>query len=309
MVEEIAAKRQHNRGQPEAQADKDGAEERLAAGPDLRFDPGHWWLPLADLLGFVPVPAGSFLMGSEDLTDDEKPQHEVELPPFWTARVPTTVAQFRAFTEQSGYQDFDPAALRSPDHHPVVYVNWSDALQYCAWLQGELAEFAKQQGQSNPLWQGLAAGHLVLTLSSEAEWEKTARGTDGRIYPWGDEFDPRKANIDETGIGTTSPVGSFPSGASPYGALDMVGNVWEWTRSIYGQWDPRTEAVARRYTYPYTPHDGREGLTAAPDLLRVIRGASWAHDRVDTPCAYRGWELADVRCDSIGFRVVVSNHC
>ena len=289
-----------------AQADSDCAEGTPAALGDTRFDPSRWFLPNDDLLGFVRVPAGRFLMGSDDLTDDEKPMHEVELPPFWIARFPTTVAQFRAFSEQSGYKEFDPDALRSPDDHPVVYVNWGDALEYCDWLNGELVELAKAREREDPLWQGLANGNLRATLPSEAEWEKAARGTDGRVYPWGDEFDSEKANVDETGIGTTSAVGSFPLGASPYGALDMVGNVWEWTRSIFGEWDGERDGVVKKNTYPYIPNDGREDLERSTDFLRVIRGGSFAHERVDAPCAYRGWDCVDFRCDFIGFRVVVS---
>ncbi len=273
---------------------------------DVLFDSHHWFLPADESLGFIHIPAGKFWMGSDDISDDEKPCHEVDLPGFWMARYPVTVAQYRAFCEGSGYQGFHPDALRSPDNHPVVQVTWHEALKYCAWLDERLAGFARQQEQKNALWQGLENGDLHVTLPSEAEWEKTARGTDGRVYPWGDEFDPTKANIDETGIGTTSPVGSIPSGASPYGALDMVGNVWEWTRSIFGKWDPEKEEPVDKYAYPYISNDGREDLSKSTHFLRVIRGASFAHDRVDTPCAYRGWDLPGSRSDAFGFRVALS---
>ena len=128
-------------------------------------------------------------MGSNDLKDDEKPQHQVHLPQFWMARYPTTVAQFRAFSEQTGYEEFDLAALHPPDNHPVALVTWNDALKYCNWLDKRLVEFAREQKRPNALWQGLKNGALHVTLPSEAEWEKTARGTDGRVYPWGNEFD------------------------------------------------------------------------------------------------------------------------
>ena len=273
---------------------------------DIRFDSDHWFLPNDGLFGFVHVPAGKFLMGSDDLKDDEKPQHEVDLPEFWMARYPVTVAQFRVFSVQSGYEEFDPDALCSPDNHPVVHVTWNDALAYCEWLNEKLIEFAKEEKRHSALWQGLGNGNLHVTLPSEAEWEKTARGVDGRIYPWGDEFDPQKLNIDETSIGTTSVVGSFPLGASPYGALDMAGNVWEWTRSIFGKWDDEKREFFCKKTYPYIPNDGREDLKKSADFLRVIRGGSFAHDRSDTPCAYRGCDSLGFRCDSFGFRVVVS---
>ena len=274
---------------------------------DTRFDSDHWLLPNDALFGFVPVPAGPFLMGSDNLKDDEKPQHKVELALFWMARYPTTVAQFRAFSEQSGYEGFDRAALRSPDSHPVVYVTWNDALAYCEWLHGRLVEFAEQQSRSDALWRGLKGGYLQVSLPSEAEWEKAARGTDGRVYPWGDEFDPRKLNIDESGIGATSAVGSFPLGASPYGVLDMAGNVWEWTRSVFGRWNDEQKAFFDQETYPYIPDDGREDLEKPADFLRVIRGGSFAHDRSDTPCAYCGCDYPDFRCASFGFRVAISH--
>ena len=245
-------------------------------------------------------------MGSNDLKDDEKPLHQVDLPPFWMARYPTTVAQFRAFSEQSDYKEFDPDALHSPDNHPVVHVTWNDALEYCNWLNERLVEFAREQKQPNAFWHDLKNGKLHVTLPSEAEWEKTARGMDGCIYPWGDEFDPQKLNIDESGIGTTSAVGSFPLAVSPYGACDMAGNVWEWTRSIFGKWDDQKKEFFCKKLYPYLPNDGREDLKKSADCLRVIRGGSFAHDRSDTPCAYRGCDYPNFQCASFGFRVVVS---
>lgn len=274
----------------------------------LRFDKGHWWLPEEELLGFISVPAGRFLMGSDHLTEDEKPLHHVELPQFWIARYPTTVAQFREFTLESSYHDFALEALRSPDDHPVVLTSWSDALRYCEWLSSKVVGLAIERGRADALWRGLADGNLSVNLPSEAEWEKAARGTDGRTFPWGGEFDPGRVNIDETGIGGTSAVGSFPLGASPYGALDMIGNVWEWTRSIYGAWNPATEEVLQKTGYPYVANDGRETPDESEDILRVIRGGSFAHDRADTPCAYRGYDAPDCRCGYVGFRVAISGY-
>lgn len=273
---------------------------------ELKFDADRWYLPDDDLLGFLHVPAGKFLMGSDDLTEDEKPKHALYLPEFWMARTPVTVAQFRFYCQQSDAEPFDPAALATPDHHPVVQVSWHAALAYCSWLESKLREYVRGSRREGAFWDRLFDGTLHVLLPSEAEWEKTARGTDGRRYPWGHEFDACRLNIDETGLGATSAVGSFPLGASPYGALDMAGNVWEWTRSVIGEWDRHKDAFVSKYEYPYDPHDGREDLTKPVDFLRGIRGGSYAHDRSDTPCAYRGYEQIDFRGEALGFRVVLS---
>jgi formylglycine-generating enzyme required for sulfatase activity len=137
-----------------------GAPNRLAPAGAPRFDAGHWMLPHEDLLGFIEVPAGKFLMGSDDLTDDEGPLHEVDLPQFWMARYPTTVAQFRAFVEGSEHVGFAAEALRSPDDQPVAHVSWSDALRYCEWLNGKLVGLAKERNGSGDPWQGLENGTL-----------------------------------------------------------------------------------------------------------------------------------------------------
>ena len=229
--------------------------ERAEAGDvlgklgDPRFDPDHWHLPDDNMLGFVHIPAGRFLMGSDpekdsDAYEDEQPQHQLTLPDYYLARYPVTVAQFRAFADASGYDDFDKDALEDPPNRPVRWVTWYDALAYAQWLGEELSAASRQWAVEERLnrnaveqafWQGLAEGDLGVSLPSEAEWEKAARGDgDGRIYPWGDQADPNRANYGDTGVGTTSAVGAFPDGASPYGLLDLSGNVYEWTRSLWG---------------------------------------------------------------------------
>ncbi len=133
---------------------------------------------------------------------------------------------------ESWEDDRPPKGLES---HPVMDVTWRDAIAYCKWL-------SEMTGKR-------------ITLPSEAEWEKAARGDkDKRAYPWGHTFESTRCNSSELEIGDTTPVGIFPNGASPYGCLDMSGNVWEWTRSIHKN-------------YPYNPADGREDLTEGDKRL------------------------------------------
>jgi formylglycine-generating enzyme required for sulfatase activity len=227
----------------------------------------------------VWVPPGPFLMGSDKARDpqafnDELPQHKVTLSGYWIGRHPVTVAQFRAFIEISGHQPAEPKSLKGPDDHPVVYVTWYEAVAFCRWL-GERTR-------------------LPVTLPSEAEWEKAARGTDGRIYPWGNEPpDQERCNFEIFKLRTT-PVGRYsPRGDSPYGCTDMAGNVWEWTRSLHRK-------------YPYDPRDGRENLEAGWDDHWVFRGgAFYLYDPI-VRCAHRGWSESLGRLRSWGFRIVAS---
>ncbi len=205
-------------------------------------------------------------------------------------------------------------------NHPVVGVTWYDALAFTRWLT-EL--WQKQQ----PLPVGWA-----VKLSSEAEWEKAARGgveilntplispvlkagkygvtvelvqntRAKRAYPWGKSADPNPANYSDKGIGATSVVGCFPIGASPYGCEEMSGNVWEWTCNLWGQvWN------RPKFKYPYKPTDGRKNLDAAIEVLRVVRGGSYYDNHRHVRCAFRSRYLPDFRSNFIGFRVVVSPH-
>jgi serine/threonine protein kinase len=230
---------------------------------------------------WVTIPAGEFWIGDDNSKDDdEKPAHKLYLPEYQISRVPITNAQYALFIKATGYQapsHFE--AGRPPkgkESHPVVNVNWYEALAYCEWL-------SKMTGKS-------------ITLPSEAEWEKAARGDkDKRTYPWGDEFDALRCNTDELGLDDTSPVGIFLEGASPYGVLDMNGNVWEWTRSF--GYD-----VSK---YPYDPKDGREDLSRK-DVTRALRGDSFYGDVDCARCAFRDQDYPNNMSEGRGVRVVLS---
>ncbi len=270
------------------------AGDALARLGDPRFRADVWYLPDEPLLGFVEIPAGAFLMGSDNERDpgaygDELPQHKVELPTYYSARYPVTVAQFRTFVRESRYEAQEPwERYSSLDNHPVVAVTWYDALAYCRWLTDELQTW---EGTPEPLVRLLREEGWQVRLPSEAEWEKTARGTDGRIFPWGDKPDPNRANYDDTGIGTTSAVGCFLGGTSPYGVHDLSGNVWEWCHSLYED-------------YVYDPADGRENPEAGG--IRVLRGGAFFKYEWIVRCAYRGRFNPSYRLDGIGFRVVLA---
>ncbi len=220
----------------------------------------------------IHIPAGPFQMGSSDadrLADsDEKPQHRLDLPDCWIGKTPVTCAQFRPFVESDGYTNpaywtpagwqwrqerkiVQPAYWNNPewrgDDCPVIGVSWFEAVAYCRWLSAQTG--------------------IIVRLPTEAEWEKAARGPDGRIWPWGNKWDTTRCNTKEAGVGRTTPVGRYPAGASPYVALDMAGNVFEWCAT---QW---------RKPYPYTLEDEWRDDYLAADAMRVVRGGSWFSER------------------------------
>ncbi|HEY7339552.1 MAG TPA: SUMF1/EgtB/PvdO family nonheme iron enzyme [Ktedonobacterales bacterium] len=226
------------------------------------------------------VPAGDFIMGSAKrrgmwANKSEMPQHYLTLAKFSISRFPVTVAEYACFVE-TGYRQPQqwPDQMENLDH-PVVYVSWEDSVAYAAWL-------AQVTGRP---WR----------LPTEAEWEKAARwdpwADTVRRYPWGDTFDPSRANTSESRIGRTTAVGSYPSGASPYGAEDMAGNVWEWTHSLY-------------QPYPYTISDRREVTVSAGS--RVLRGGSWVSGSRNAHPAYRVRSRPSNRNRNVGFRLVVA---
>lgn len=277
-------------------AERLSPRERAAAGSVLSIIGDE-----RDLEEMVLVPAGPFLMGTKpeqvepqvaitfdwykrnasdsNVTEDnirrwlqrELPQHEVMVDAFRISKYPVTNEQYAQYVAATGHRppqhwrsDTPPSELFN---HPVVNVSWHDANAYCAWL-------SQQRGK-------------LVRLPTEAEWEKAARGIDGRIYPWGNEFDADRCNMFETKIRTTSTAGIFPSGNSPYGVADMAGNVWEWTSSQYQK-------------YPYRPDDGREAPTG--DGTRTLRGGAFGDVVNFVRCADRSSGNPTGRVDFVGFR-------
>jgi len=210
----------------------------------------------------VLVPAGKFTMGSEDGEPDERPAHKVHLDAYLIDQTPVTRGQYARFRDATGHAMPRPPDFQFDESHPVVNVSWEDAAAYCAW-----------------------AGKR---LPTEAEREKAARGTDGRRWPWGNKWDAKKTNAEGRRGGTT-PVGAFPAGASPYGVLDMAGNVWNWCADWYGR-DYYKEGANRN---PRGPTGGRG---------RALRGGSWVNTQGLARCAYRSWNDPTYRNIYSGFR-------
>ncbi|NOT06195.1 MAG: SUMF1/EgtB/PvdO family nonheme iron enzyme [Anaerolineales bacterium] len=247
------------------------------------FPPITSWPPLDKVtlsngIEFMRMPAGKFLMGSGNGDANETPQHTVDiLYDYWMARYPVTNELYNAFAKAKGIKHPIDGLEKKKDH-PVVQIKWTDAMEYCQWL-------------NNFLKAKLPSG-LVLRLPTEAEWEKVARGTDGREYPWGNEFDKNKCNSDESRTGDTTPVGLYsPHGDSPFGCADMAGNVWEWTHSAYK-------------SYPYSVNDGRED--EGGKNMCVLRGGSYRSEVFYLRCTMRYRNLPDATGGSFGFRVCLA---
>jgi formylglycine-generating enzyme required for sulfatase activity len=249
----------------------------------------------ADAMELFPVAAGEFWMGNSEGEDQvreyARPLHLCRIPyPYRIARFPVTVAQFRGFVSASGHQPADGGCLLGLANWPVVRVSWSDTQAFCDWLTRRWRET------------GALAEGWEIRLPSEAEWERAARGdAEPRIYPWGDDPDPDRANGAEAGIGEVSAVGCFPGGASPFGCEEMSGNVWEWTRSLWGQ-----ASAEPSFLYPYEPADGREDPNAPPEVFRVLRGGPYLVGTRHTRCCYRGRAQGSGWNEFIGFRVVAA---
>jgi formylglycine-generating enzyme required for sulfatase activity len=222
-----------------------------------------------DSAPLIWIPAGDFAMGSKSGQPDEQPIHRVDLNAFYIDKYEVTVSRYARFLqEQRPEQPFlwKQAAQRDYDK-PVIGVDWYDAQEYCRW-----------------------AGRR---LPTEAEWEKAARGTDQRTYPWGNEAPTRAhANAGRTkwiGYETLTKVGTQSRGYSPYGVTDLAGNVWEWVADRYDE-----------IYYAASPLKNPQGPTTGP--LRVLRGGAWNNDAATIRATNRAAYHPGARRNDVGFR-------
>ena len=249
----------------------------------LLVGPGVFGALKVEAEDMILIPEGPFIMGSSDEDilwaakqfhsesldwyRDETPAHSVSLPAFKIDKYEVSVGKYRLYMEATGKpapREFVNARLNHP-LQPVVSVSWHDAKDYCLWSKKR--------------------------LPTELEWEKAARGNDKRYYPWGNKPDALNANVRGKGDNyrNTSPVGKFPEGASPYGVMDMSGNVWEWTEN----W--------------YQPHPGNEHTNDLyGERFKVIKGGSWYSTLDLARPAIRGKALPEQKKNYIGFRCVAS---
>jgi formylglycine-generating enzyme required for sulfatase activity len=203
----------------------------------------------------VFIPSVEIALGSAH-DFDENPIRTVRLDPFYIDVYAVTNADYAAFVAATGHRApkhwRDGAPAKGKEDHPIVWLSWFDAAAYAQWADKR--------------------------LPTEDEWEYAARGGDGREYPWGHDFSPEFCNCRATGVGDTTPVGSYPKGASPFGCHDMAGNAWEWTASWYDE--------------------GRE--------RRVLRGGSWGSGAMSVRACYRGRDLPSYWSNAYGLRCAVS---
>lgn len=271
--------------------------DRVAVPEELTgFRPELAFLPDEPMLGFVEIPGGPFVMGSDPGLDslsfdvewwgEGRVQGEPELTTFFVARYEVTVAQYAAFLNATAHSVLDPRVVEAPPDHPVTWVAWTDAVAYAAWLDGELRRRAQEGSIGGRLGRLLSQGWHV-SLPNEAQWEKAARGTDGRLYPWGNRPDRSKANYRARG---TVPVGGFECAECAHALADMSGNVWEWTVSPY-------------QPYPFTDADDMQTLRS--EALWVMRGGSFGDPEQMIRVANRGGADPGARRPFIGFRVAL----
>jgi len=229
---------------------------------------GHqeYWR-VKDAAPVVKVPAGEFLMGSREGEGEspERPQHKVSVSPYLIDKTEVTWGQYKKFATSTGTPPPETPLWGTPDDYPVTAVTWSEAAAFCDWVEGR--------------------------LPTEAEWEKAARGTDGRRYPFGDDWDPDRCNTRDGGPHRPEKVGAFPGCVSPYGLLDLAGSVWEFCRDWYDE-----------NFYKIAPNRDPKGPDSGQ--LRVIRGGSWLNSSFWARTTFRQGTEPEWRDVLHGFRCV-----
>lgn len=258
------------------------------------YEIGSMLVRKVDGMEMMYVPEGNFMMGSDTGEIDERPMHEVWLDAYWVDKYEVTNDQFSKFVRETKYQtdaeakgesygyvgdwEFIPGAnwmapegegsdIDSRQNHPVVHMSWNDANAYCAWVGGN--------------------------LPSEAQWEKAARGVeDERKYPWGEIINTNMLNYNMS-IGVTTEIGSYPDGASPYGLLDMAGNVLEWGNDWYdGEY--------------YSENDNHNPVGPGSGEGKVLRGGAWSARGAVAKVYYRYWKYPPTTNSLYGFRCVIN---
>jgi formylglycine-generating enzyme required for sulfatase activity len=224
----------------------------------------------------VYIPPGIFTMGSDDGGKDEKPPHEVDLDGYWIGKYEVTFAQYDRYCKDMKIEKPGDEGW-GRKNRPVINVSWDDADAYCKWLSQKTG--------------------LKFELPTEAQWEKAARGNDQRKYPWGSQEPYKNLANFSFNIGKTTPVGSYLSGASPYGLLDMAGNIWEWCSDYYDfNYYENLKRENKNKTIKNPPGPGF-------DSHRVIRGGSWCSYAGDLRCAFRHFVGSSDHYDDLGFRL------
>jgi len=252
------------------------SDDGIAPRPDPA--PGTGGLMNLDSSAWVKLSGDGFQMGSLDGRENERPPHEVKVADFRLSRTLVTNAQYLAFVRDTEKQSVPRNWIDGevPAHlleHPVVYVSWIDAEAFCTWLSSKLSSG-------------------TVRLPSEAEWEFAARGREGRTYPWGEpEPDETRANYGSSERGTT-PVGSYPRGATPEGILDLTGNVWEWCQDV---WHDSYEGDP--------PCDGSAWLKGGEPSACVLRGGAFHVDPRSLRASCRYYRVRGFRNEDVGFRV------
>lgn len=250
--------------EPGGESEAEAAAEESAAGPVITRD-------------MIDIPAGTYTVGQNNSKPKNGPAHEVELPAFAIDRFEVTNDDFAAFVEATAYTTYAEesgnsktwrTAAEGKGNHPVVYVTWNDALAFCEWAGGRLPR--------------------------EEEWETAARGQEGNIYPWGNNFVAENGNFYESGYRGTTAVGSFPAGASPFGAEDMAGNVREWTSSYFLPYPGQDPGADRFFGEEYRVNrgggwfDGQDGELVTTYNRNAGPPDTSANDDIGFRCARDG---------------------